>query len=593
MKEVVLDIETDGLLREATCIYCIVAKDLNTNELHVFEGKDLRKGFAVFNATVDRYVGHNLVGFDLPCIGRLLDIQIDCTKCFDTLVVSRLLNVGRQGGHSLESWGERLGFKKLEHSDFTSYSPEMLEYCKNDVELTARVYKHLLCIVDRNKEAFATAIHIEQRAQRICADMHVNGFSFDYRGALRLDCDLAARLAELDERIQGSFPPVVKRTQLKTKVKEEVVPFNPGSPKQIIDRLWDAGWKPFEKTKTHAKAAKPTDRDRRYGWKINEANLGTLPSEAPEGCKYLVEHIMLSARRRTLAEWFAAYDAKSHRIHGDFNPLGARSHRFTHSNPNMGNIATKKTIKYNSAHLRQLAVDLGGTMRSFWKAQDDKLLVGTDMESAHLRIFAHLINDKAFINALISGKKEDGTDPHSVNKRILGDVCVDRDRAKTFIFSFLNGAGAGKVSEIFACSTKEAQHALDQFIKAYPGLALLKKKEFPRSATRGYFVGVDGRLVICDSAHLMMGMTLQNWEAVLMKYANDLWYERLHELKIPFKQVNFVHDEWVTEVPNDMEVAKQVARIQCQAIKEVGEMFKMNIPLAGESKIGKNWLEVH
>ena len=31
------------------------------------------------------------------------------------------------------------------------------------------------------------------------------------------------------------------------------VDFNPGSPKERIDVLWDAGWKPFEKTKGHKK----------------------------------------------------------------------------------------------------------------------------------------------------------------------------------------------------------------------------------------------------------------------------------------------------------------------------------------------------
>lgn len=594
MKTCVIDIEADGLLDSVTKIYCIVCKEIESGEVLVFEGEDMRSGFRVYAQTVDLFVGHNVVGYDFPCIERILDIHVLPDRVFDTLIVSRLLNVAREGGHSLENWGEILKFKKMEHKDFSCYSPEMLEYCKNDVELTSRVYRHLKSIVDRNGEAFKRAIPLEHAIQRICLDMSRNGFHFNHRKACELDDRLRSRLAVLDERIQSSFAPVVKTTQLKTKVKIETISFNPGSPKQIIDRLWEAGWKPSEKTKTHAHARKPTERDRKYGWKINEINLSTLPSSAPEGFKYLVEHIMLSARRRTLKEWFEAYDPKDHRIHGNFNPLGARSHRFIHSSPNMGNIATKKTIKYNTPHLRDLATQLGGEMRSFWDCPEGSLLIGTDMESAHLRIFAHLINDKSFIQALISGKKEDGTDPHSVNKKILGDICVDRDRAKTFIFSFLNGAGAGKVSEIFACNYDEAEEALDRFIKAYPGLARLKKKEFPASAKRGYFIGVDGRLVMCNSAHLMMGMTLQNYETVIMKQANVLWYNRLIKEKIPFKQVNFVHDEYVTEIgTRDRSLAEYVAKVQCDAIRETGELFKLNIPLSGEAKIGLNWLDVH
>ena len=594
MTTVVIDIEADGLLHNVTQIYCIVCKECDSGKVHVFEGDNLREGFRVFASTVDLFIGHNIIGYDRPCIERLLGVSILRDRVFDTLIASRLLNVAREGGHSLENWGNILGFKKMEHKDFSCYSEEMLEYCKNDVELTARVYRYLRTIIDRNGPAFKRALSTEHNAQSICVDMSRNGFYFEYQSALELDGRLRERLAVLDERIQSSFAPVVKRTQLKTKVKEEIIPFNPGSPKQIVDRLWEAGWKPIEKTKTHAKAKKPTDRDRRYGWKVNEVNLSTLPASAPEGFKYLVEHIMLSARRRTLAEWFAAYEPSDHRIHGEFNALGARSHRFTHSSPNMGNIATKKTIKYNTPYLRDLAVSLGGEMRSLWSCPKGSLLVGTDMESAHLRIFAHLINDKAFIRALVEGKKEDGTDPHSVNKKILGDICVDRDRAKTFIFSFLNGAGASKVSEIFACSIEEATAALERFVQAYPGLARLKKKEFPASAKRGYFIGVDGRFVMCDSAHLMMGMTLQNYEAVIMKAANVLWYDRLQRENIPFKQVNFVHDEWVTEVQSsDRSVAEYVAKVQCDAIKKVGELFMLNIALSGESKIGTNWLEVH
>jgi DNA polymerase-1 len=228
-----------------------------------------------------------------------------------------------------------------------------------------------------------------------------------------------------------------------------------------------------------------------------------------------------------------------------------------------------------------------------WICEKDTWLVGTDMEGAHLRIFAHLINDEKFIEALVNGRKEDGTDPHTVNKRVLGDICVDRDRAKTFVFTYLNGGAAPKVSEIFNCSVKLAKEALDTFVRNYPGLAKLKDEDFPGWAERGYFQGIDGRLVMCDSAHLMMGAVLQNMESVLMKYANKIWRDELDRLGIRYKQVNWVHDEWVTEVSGDRDTAEIVGRVQSMAIKRVGEMFKLRCPMAGEYKVGKNWLEVH
>jgi DNA polymerase-1 len=215
------------------------------------------------------------------------------------------------------------------------------------------------------------------------------------------------------------------------------------------------------------------------------------------------------------------------------------------------------------------------------------------MESAHLRIFAHLIDDPEFTQSLISGRKEDGTDPHSLNKKKLGELCPDRDRAKTFIFSFLNGAAAPKVATIFDCSLQDARRVLDEYTNAYPGLQYLKSHVMPRDAERGYFVGLDGRLVVCAEERLLIGAYLQNAEAVIMKHANVRWQDELRSQGISFRQVNLVHDEFVTECPAEHSIACHVGRVQAEAIRIVGEQFNLRCPLAGEYKVGKDWLEVH
>lgn len=705
---IVLDIEANGL--NPTDVWCVVTRDIDNDEVRLFSGEALQKEFPVWISGADQIIGHNCLEYDIPVLRRLLGCNIPDEVVYDTLVVGRVLDSGRADGHSLESYGQLLKHPKTEHSDWSKFSPEMLEYCKNDVELNLKLYRYFDRIISRNREAFRKAIECEHRIQCMCLEMSRNGFVFDIHGLEELDASLAASISELDEKIKGSFPDKVEIIQLKTKTKEKVTPFNPRSVRQIVERLHEAGWKPYERTKTYI--TKKRNREKisetldTYGWKVNEANVGTLPSVEEirrclnthqivikditintknelkkdqdntitltlkdietinsngvinlvqnkltewlknkegvvrfventkhlwliivtpqetyvdfsaacatqdwdgtknteslsqltsklEACNCLVEHILLSARRRTLAEWRAAYDNSDRRIHGRFNPLGTVTQRCSHSNPNVGNIATKKTIKYNSPKLRDLATDLGGRMRSMWLAPEDGYLVGTDMESAHLRIFAHLIDDKEFTQSLISGKKEDGTDPHSVNKRRLGSLCVDRDRAKTFIFSFLNGAGAGKVAEIFGCSLQEAKEVLDGYVKAYPGLEKLKQETIPRDAQRGYFVGIDGRLVKADSEHKMIGMYLQNMESILMKYSWIKWHDALRQTEISFREVNWVHDEWVTEVLGNKDDCTYVGRTQSEAIREVGEYFCLRCPMGGEYKVGKNWLEVH
>jgi DNA polymerase-1 len=91
----------------------------------------------------------------------------------------------------------------------------------------------------------------------------------------------------------------------------------------------------------------------------------------------------------------------------------------------------------------------------------------------------------------------------------------------------------------------------------------------------------------------MMAAVLQNYEAVIMKHANVLWRQELKKLGIRFKQVNFVHDEFQTEVYGTKDTAELAGRTQADAIRRVGEQFGIRCPLAGEYSVGKNWLETH
>lgn len=626
-RTVVADIETDGL-EFVTKIWCIVCKDVNSHEVFSFSGLTLASEFVAFSKTVHTWIGHNFISFDGRWITRLLGIPFSDQCVLDTLVLSRMLRYDLEGGHSLDAWGKRLGYPKVEHNEWNHFSPEMLHRCKEDVELNHRVYNYIMKSL--GKPNFQEAIKVEMQSQWIARDMHENGFKFNFAEALKLYKELKGQLDEIDKEVHRAFPPrtalirvitpsltskgTLHRKDFKwydgndyTQFSEgcpfslfEWQPFNPGSPKQIVDRLWEAGWQPTDKTKGHILNDKDKGSDKestekfdRYGWSINEHNLSTLPDSAPLGAKLLVKRIIIAARIRTLDEWFQAYNPETGRIHGTFDPLGTRTQRCSHSKPNLGNIATAKTIKYNSPELRELAIDLGSRMRSLWICEEGTWLVGTDMLSAHLRIFGHLIDDKEYIQSLLTGSKDDGTDPHSINKHKLGSACVDRDRAKTFIFSFINGAGGNKVAQIFGCDKATATASIERFVQAYPGLARLRQERIPADARRRYFEGVDGRYVFNDSEHHMIGFYLQNAESVLMKHVNVLWRYIADKEGLQYKQVNWCHDEVVTEVKGSKENADRVGKIQAWSISYVGRKYKLNCPMSGEYKVGRNWLEVH
>ncbi len=98
----------------------------------------------------------------------------------------------------------------------------------------------------------------------------------------------------------------------------------------------------------------------------------------------------------------------------------------------------------------------------------------------------------------------------------------------------------------------------------------------------------------------MLAGYLQNGESIIMKKALTIWHSRLISEKVPFKLVNFVHDEWQTECPRDLSVAEYIANVQADSIRLAGEALQLNCPMAGSIlgghgtiAIGNNWLETH
>jgi DNA polymerase-1 len=638
----ILDIETNGI-DAPDKLWCIVTKDLDSGDVATWsfpsgvpaDHPEALKGFLSSSISASGWIGHNIIGYDLPVLGSLIpSFSFKKSHVIDTLVVARLLHYNIDGGNSLDAWGNRLGFPKSVYSDFSAYSQQMVDYCINDVLVTEKLHAFLSDYI--SSPQWSRSLRLEHDIAWLCNDLNSNGFSFDAGGAEKLLLAVHDRLEALGTELAESFPP---RPRTLREVRPRITrsgtlsrvdfrwledssdltgfnggpfsliafePFNPGSPKQCVERLWECGWQPYDKTKGHiaierelseyrrirdqgTSASERTARTaeleerlehfRKYGWKVNEANLATLPRTAPQAAHKLVEWLTLESRRSTLEEWLKSYNPATGRIHGRFNHIGAWTGRMSHNSPNMANIPGHGSL-------------YGDEMRSLWRADPGSYLVGVDADGIQLRILAHYMNDKDFIAALVAGKKEDGTDAHTLNQMALGPVCKSRDVAKTFIYAFLLGAGVGKVSDILRCSEAEARAAIDAFISHYPGLRNLKDHRIPADADRGYFIGLDGRLVACDSQHLMLAGYLQNGEAVIMKTANLLWRSKLEEEKIPFRQVNFVHDEWQVEVQS-LTHATKAGNLMVRAIEETGTILKLNCPLTGNAIIGKNWLETH
>ena len=91
-------------------------KDLQTSIHKVFFPSDFNELQEFING-YDCLLGHNIIDFDIVFLKKFLGISFDNHKIVDTLVMSRLYNPQLEKGHSLKSWGERLGFPKGDFND--------------------------------------------------------------------------------------------------------------------------------------------------------------------------------------------------------------------------------------------------------------------------------------------------------------------------------------------------------------------------------------------------------------------------------------------------------------------------------------------
>ena len=653
MKIVISDIETNKL-KGSDKLWLCGGEDLQTGEVSKFEHcheDPVSKAAAIeWYAAADYIVGHNFIQFDAPELNRFLKPKlIDPTKVIDTMIISRTLDYdisipkGSKTPHGLDAWGRRLGVHKGDFKDFENFSQEMVDYWYGDIDTTKALYNHFKkYIFDAN---WKKSLRVEHDLQIELVRSKYYGFYFEKDKAEFLLSSVKKKMTDLEEQFQVDFPPKLElvntvqyrlkkdgnemATVTNAKAKYALtnvegsdllcydwISFNPGSPADRIDVLWDAGWSPFDKTKTHVKFSrlkvgqKATDKGEpmtqkvfdekkkhfaRYGWTCSEDNLSTLPEDAPEGARNLAQWLTLEGRRSSLVEWINQVGEDS-RIHGQINNIGAWTGRCSHKDPNTANISSPFHGEAKTA-VEEVKKQYDVHLRGCWSVPEGSWLVGTDADGIQLRVLAdylwrHFEADQ-YALAIMEGKKEDETDIHNLNKRALGVTHGTRDMAKTFIYAWLLGAGVAKTAQILKVNQREATDARDRFEKSIDGLYDLKNRMVPYIAEKGFFTGYDGRLVKVPSQHKTLAGILQSGESILMKHSLIRWHNEARKLGINFKMVGFIHDEYQVEVIGSKEEAEHLGKLQADCMLAVGEELGFRIPTPGSYDIGKNWAETH
>jgi len=547
--KVVLDIETDGF--NPSKIHCIVAKDIDTNIVYVWDSSNMY-GFKSWAKDVDKFIMHNGLSFDAPVLNKLLDADILPGNIVDTLILSQLFNPIREKGHSLKAWGEKLNMLKGgKDVNFFKYNQAMLDYCKQDVEITHAVYNELK---KESKGFTKESIDLEHDIRLILDQQEKNGFAFNIRKAQELLAKLKDDIYDLEQWSLEEFEPTI--VEMKTKTKE--IPFNIGSRQQIADRLMKRGWKPKQFT----------DKDNII---INEAVLKTIKEpELKLTAERFAKYFLLQKRAVMVESWIEACD-KSNRVHGKVMTLRTVTGRMAHNSPNMAQVPATYS-------------PYGKECRGLWTISDamNYKLVGTDASGLELRCLAHYLNDTSYTDEILNG------DIHTKNMELAG--IKNRDQAKTFIYAFLYGAGAEKIGKIIGAGKEQGNVLINRFLSNLPSLKRLRS-QVENAGYRGKIKAIDGRYLKVRSAHSALNTLLQGAGAIICKHWLLRITHRVYNKKLNVKLVASVHDEYQFEVHNkDISEFCSITKI---AMKETENLLKLRCPLDNDYKVGTTWAETH
>ena len=199
MTRYIFDIECNGFLDTVTKVHCIVILNVGTGEMSTYSFPGTSHDTPDFVTALktledaEELIGQNSISFDIPVLQKLAPWFKPLGKLTDTLVLSRLIHSDLKaedaprlaaktitpklyGSHSLEAWGERLGFSKSNYEGgFDMWSPEMVDYCEQDVRVTKKLLDYL-----KPDEYSPKAIQIEHDMTSLCSSMEVEGWPFTY-----------------------------------------------------------------------------------------------------------------------------------------------------------------------------------------------------------------------------------------------------------------------------------------------------------------------------------------------------------------------------------------------------------------------------
>lgn len=637
MRVCIGDLEANGLLDTVTKIHCGVFKDIRTGEVFKFHPgshADYISEMLKFLDSVGVLIMHNGIGYDWPLLEKLHNYTYKGKKV-DTLIMSRLLNPKRTrpftcpnkraGPHSVESWGYRVGRGKPDHSDWTTYSPEMLHRCSEDVEIQHLIYEKLLEEMKESGGSWKQAFQLTHQLFQNIRKQEDYGWLVD-QPYMQRNIDLLTKwIDKIAAAIQPRLPLVLEIKETKKDGEYNFVrkpflksgsynqhvtswiidsnlnpddrpvagPFsridfrrvNIDSDKEVKEFLLSLGWQPKE-------------------WNTNDAGERTSakmskddPFEGVQGSLgRLVSKRIICRQRRSIIEGWQKCIRPDGRIPQIITGLAATG-RATHK---------------NIVNVPGGGAWFGQQMRKMFICKPGFVIVGTDSAGCQNRMLAARVGDPFFTKTLIEGTKEDRTSIHWVNVAALDKfgIKVDYKLAKNLNYGFMFGASDNKLGSMVGGNKDTGGVVREALLSVSAGFGALVADitaQWRKTAKRkmgkwgrleysdGYIIGLDGRPIYIESEHAILVYLLQSDEAIMMAAAYCFLFKRAEKrgwkFGVDWGMLAWVHDEYQCEVRED--IAEEFSKVAEQCIVDAGKFYNIQCPHAGESDIGINWGETH
>lgn len=268
---------------------------------------------------------------------------------------------------------------------------------------------------------------------------------------------------------------------------------------------------------------------------------------------------------------------------------------------------------------------LGYEFRSLWISEHGMLIAAGDAAALEGRVqgsYTFKYDNGATAEELLKG------DVHSKNAHAFYGAIYDdvskiynspefnkedpkwkpyRNKSKNGFYAILYGAAAPKVASTLGIPEKHGKQALEAFWNANPGTSQLKEnleKYWTNVGKQKYLPAIDGRILMTRKKSALLNTIFQSCGGITMDYAGcfmDKWLGRMYwdDKRRPYylykgcvvRRIGYFHDE--LEYECEEPVAEEVAKLIEKSIAKAGEFLGVKVPLVGEGKVGKSWMDVH